>query len=831
MPGEDDLVIKIGAILGGSYSKAFKKIKKDLDNVQGKATKGNRAYNPYAKIMADMGVKQTRQLMAVASKRLNMAKLMKDSVMSRALKKDGSLRKNIKGGRAAFEADLAKANANLARAKGRAASTYKNLSNALTQQARVTAGINAANQQYHAAIRQATQALRSQRQNRFNTITGNASKRQATAGQAMMVGGGILAGTGAVAYALAAPISAAARFEKSMATVRAVSEATKTEMKDMGLTARKLGRDSIFTADEVAEAMRHLAQTGFDPERIKASMGAVVNLAAAGGVEVEFMADKLAGVMTSFKMVGSTAAETAKLTQDAADVLAYTANKTNVDIPDLVETIKYAGLTAEAYQTKDAFLELSAAIGILGNAGLKGSMAGTALRAMLIKIAAPSKQAAKVITDIGLITKDANGDLLPMSVILGDLGEKLKRYGTGDQLAVVKKMFDIRAAGPAQRIAQAIVSGEFGEAMRGLKNDAKGYAKIVSDMRLDNIIDQLGILKDNLWDVALSIFQSVAPGLKVLIKSVTSVVQAFNAMLQMPFIGQLLSLAIGVGGIAAMVAAVTAGVGILMGGFLFGLNAFVAEMAALQRAGLFGMFLRSKGIGGTVGQVSAIGSALGILLTPVKSILGLAKGLGGGVIKYLGLILQALTANNIASLFKGGGLAALFTGKGIGSAIKSILGRVIGFITSGLFRIATLVLTAAFWEVALGLGILGGAVWGLSKLMGDNTKAVKDNTAIEKAKTASTYVDTKFTRPKSLNDLVPYYQDSGMSLSTDKLRMYEETVGAFTGTGSPTFNITIQANNSGLTAENSGDVASFIVKHIEESINGQKRRAARGAWI
>ena len=830
MPGEDDLVIKIGAILGGSYSKAFKKIKKDLDSVQGKATKGNRAYNPYAKIMSDMGVKQTRQLMAVASKRLNMAKLAKDAVMSRALRKDGSLRKNIQGGRAAFDADLAKANANLARAKGRAASTYRNLSNALNQQAKVTAGINAANTQYHAAIRHATQALRAQRQNRFNTITGNASRRQATAGQAMMVGGGLLGGATAAAFALAAPISAAARFEKSMATVRAVSEATSTEMKEMGSTARKLGRDSIFTADQVAEGMRHLAQTGFNPERIKASMGSVVNLAAAGGVEVEFMADKLAGVMTAFKMEGKTAMETAKLTADAADVLAYTANKTNVEIPDLIETMKYAGLTANAYQTKDAFLELAAAIGILGNAGLKGSMAGTALRAMLIKIAAPSKQAAKVITDIGLITKDANGDLLPMSVILGDLGDKLKRYGTGDQLAIVKKMFDIRAAGPAQRIAQAIASGEFGDAMKGLKNDAKGYAKIVATMRLDNIIDQLGILKDNLWDVALSIFQAVAPGLKVLIKMVTSVVQAFNSILQLPFIGQLLSLAIGVGGIAAMVAAITAGVGILIGGFLFGLNAFVMEMQALQGAGLFGMYLRSKGIGGNASQVSAIGSALGILLTPVKSILSFSKFLGGSVIKYLVLILQALTANNIASFFKGGGIAAMFSGKGVWTTIKGVLGKALGWVAKSIVGVVGWLIGAAAWEVVLGLGILGGAVWGLSKLMGDNTKAVKDNTAIEKVKTSQSYIDTKFTRPKSLNELVPYYQDTGMSLSTDKLRMYEETVGAFTGTGSPTFNITIQANNSGLTAENSGDVASFIVKHIESAVNGQKRRAARGAW-
>lgn len=181
----------------------------------------------------------------------------------------------------------------------------------------------------------------------------------------------------AATIAIADSIRVFADFETSMLRVKAISGATGEEFKSLTDLAKELGSTTAFTAREAAQAMGFLAQAGFDVGEVHQALPKVLSLAAAGQLDLAQAADITASVLRGF---GLDASESGRV----ADVLAAAASKSNTSVEGMGEAFKFAGPVASAMGV--SLEETAAALGVLSNAGLKGSLAGTGLRMVLVKM-------------------------------------------------------------------------------------------------------------------------------------------------------------------------------------------------------------------------------------------------------------------------------------------------------------------------------------------------------------------------------------------------------------------------------------------------------------
>lgn len=224
-------------------------------------------------------------------------------------------------------------------------------------------------------------------------------------------------------------VGVAAGFEDQMAKVGAVSRASSEEMAALEKAARDLGATTQFTAVQVGEAEQYLAMAGFKVKENIAALPGVLNLAAATATDLGRAADISSDILSAF---GLKAEEMTRV----ADVLALTCATANTNMELLGDSMKYvapvarmAGLSLE---------ETAAMAGLLGNIGIKGSEAGTALRAILNRMAAPSKEAQALFQKLGVTVKDSAGNLRSPVAVLGEMAAGLKDMGTAEQIAAMK---------------------------------------------------------------------------------------------------------------------------------------------------------------------------------------------------------------------------------------------------------------------------------------------------------------------------------------------------------------------------------------------------------
>lgn len=205
-------------------------------------------------------------------------------------------------------------------------------------------------------------------------------------------------------------------FEAAMSRVQAISNATAEDTARLTAKARELGETTRFTATQSAEAMTYLGMAGWKTEQILAGMGPMLSLAAAGGTDLARTADILSDDLTAF---GLTAEDAAHM----ADVFAYTVTNSNTTVELMGETMKYAAPVAKAF---GATMEETAALtGLMANAGIKGSQAGTSLRQGFLRLAGPPKKAAKELEALGINLSDAQREMEETQATLAAYGIKL----------------------------------------------------------------------------------------------------------------------------------------------------------------------------------------------------------------------------------------------------------------------------------------------------------------------------------------------------------------------------------------------------------------------
>ncbi|HCL9374222.1 TPA: phage tail tape measure protein, partial [Escherichia coli] len=446
---------------------------------------------------------------------------------------------------------------------------------------------------------------------------------QETAGK-LKTGGALAIGAAAAGgYAAGRFLQPAIGFGKEMSRVQALTRIDKNspQFKALREQALKLGSETQFTASDAASGQSFLAMAGFTPQAIQAALPGVLNMALAGGVELGETADIGSNILTQFNL-------TADQMDRVGDTLTAAFTRTNTDLRALGETMKYTGPVAAKLGI--SLEEAAAMAGMLANNGLRGSDAGTAMRASLSRLASPPKAAADALKELGVSVADARGKMRPMEDVLLDLYKATQKYGQVDQVSFFKDIAGEEAFVGLQTLVAAAGSGELQKLTRELQG-ARGEADRVAKVMADNLDGDLKNL-DSAWeglririsDLVDGPLRSVTQWLTRVLEKITSLAQAHPVLTRQLLIagGALLAMTATIGSLSLVI------------GVLYG------KLATLRLG--FDILTRSMNVvrvlpalwGMVTGSVSLLGGAIGALFSPVGLIVAALAGAAVLIWKY-----------------------------------------------------------------------------------------------------------------------------------------------------------------------------------------------------
>jgi TP901 family phage tail tape measure protein len=323
----------------------------------------------------------------------------------------------------------------------------------------------------------------------------------------------LVAAAALAAFAVKEAVVEFSNFEKAMSSVRAITQATGDEFEQLNELAKELGKTTVFTAEEAAQGMKFLGMAGFETTEIIKALPAVMDLAAASAIDLATAADIASNILTGF---GLDAGETEKV----VDVLAKTVTSSNTDIIQMGEAMKFLAPTAAAL--KISIEESSAVIGILGDAGLQGSIATRALSTSLARLADPSKKAAEAMKESGLEAFNSSGEFVGFSGVVEQLERGMKSMTDEQKLANISMIF-----GKDAMKQWSIIVGAGSEELKGFTKElkeAQGTAKTMAEIQLDNLSGKFTLLKSALSGVAIEIGGTFAPALGIIVDAMTNLV-------------------------------------------------------------------------------------------------------------------------------------------------------------------------------------------------------------------------------------------------------------------------------------------------------------------
>lgn len=306
-----------------------------------------------------------------------------------------------------------------------------------------------------------------------------------------------------IAAAGTAIFKTAMDFDTAMNRVEAKTQASSKQMDNMRQMARDLGETTTFSATQAGEAMGFLGQAGWDVNQIMQGTPHLLDLAASSEMELGRAADITSNIMGAFRKEASD-------TKEVVDVLAATTSSSNVDMEMLGETMQHAAPVAKAAGA--SLRDAAAAAGFLGNIGIQGSKAGTAMKNMFARLANQTPKATKALAKVGVTTADltdAEGNLRPYSQIIQEMSAGLAELGSGDRIGVIQDVFGLRAMPGVTALAEdmAANSSNFEKLADSLEN-VNGRAGEMADTMLKGAPGAFKKMKSALESAALSIAES-----------------------------------------------------------------------------------------------------------------------------------------------------------------------------------------------------------------------------------------------------------------------------------------------------------------------------------
>lgn len=425
-----------------------------------------------------------------------------------------------------------------------------------------------------------------------------ASEQMRLAGEKMSrVGQGLTVGVTMPIVGMGAAVAKMGMdFEAQMSEVKAISQATGEEFKNLNVIALKLGADTAFSAKTAAEGMGNLASAGFSVSEIIVAMPGMLDLAASGGLGVGEAADIAGSALRGFGIDASQAGH-------VADVLAKAAADTNADVQGMGQALKYAAPPAKALGM--SIEDVSAAVGILSNAGIKGEQSGTILRGSLVSLASPSKEAAKAMKDLGYNAFDAQGKMLPFKDVIDKLKSSTQKLTDEKKADAIATIFGKEALSGIMVLMEA--GGPKIDELTKSFEGADGAAKAMADTMLDNTKGSLEAMKGSVETASIKLSTTLAPTIIKVAEKVTELANKFAELSPetQETIVKTLALAAALGPIILITGKVlTAG------------SAIVGVMGSISGA-MGAASVATAGVGAAVSGVGASAGAVALLLNPV----------------------------------------------------------------------------------------------------------------------------------------------------------------------------------------------------------------------
>ncbi|MEL1741296.1 phage tail tape measure protein [Klebsiella variicola] len=551
---------------------------------------------------------------------------------------------------------------------------------------------------------QYSQALERERQRLAAVTRAQASYEKAKETGAKLRGGTMaVAGAAVAGYASGRFLSPAIGFDTDMSRVMALTRMDKGDSRFTVLReqAKKLGAETAFSSSDAAQGQAFLAMAGFTPEAIQAALPGVLDTAIAGGalsgdISLGETADIGASVLKQF---GLQATDMGRV----GDVLAGTFTRSSTNLRALGDTMKYTGPVAAALGI--SLEEAAAMAGVLANNGLRGSDAGTAMRASLTRLSAPTGAAAKALKELGVSVADSRGKLRPVEQILGDLYKATKKYGDTDQISFFKDIAGEEAMVGLQTLVKSVGSGDLQRLIAELKK-AQGESASTAKKMSDNLGGDISNLSSAWEGLQIQISDTVNGPLRSLVQWLDETISRVTVWVKAnPRLAQTLLLVVG-GALALTVAigALSLAVGILIG-----------PLAKLQLG--FTVLTGGRGILGTIVAFRTLGTAAGPVMASMRGwpliISGIASGFSRvsaimpairaglmGAFLAPGAALASMGKNLTMLMLRLTGLPALW---GMITGAVSVLGGALSFLLSpigliGAAFVAAGLLIWRYWE-------------------------------------------------------------------------------------------------------------------------------------
>lgn len=324
---------------------------------------------------------------------------------------------------------------------------------------------------------------------------------------------------GLIKDGIATMVETGAEYEATMSKVQAITNSTGAEMEQMSELALELGAKTSKSALESAEAMTFMGYAGWDTKEILAGLPGVIDLSIASGEDLARVSDIVTDNLTAF----------GKSAEDAgyyADVLSYASSNANVTVDSLGEALKYVAPVATGAGV--SMEETVAMVSLLGDAGIKGSQAGTTLRSVILNLTGANEKASKKLKELGVDIYDNNGKMRSMTDILGDLSDKLVDADGNVDTATASLLVGKTAVSGFTALLQT-GDEKLGAFSKALENSTGTADRMASTMQ-NNLKGSLEELGGALETVGLKLYDKVKQPIKDVIDGVTDLVEKVGSV-------------------------------------------------------------------------------------------------------------------------------------------------------------------------------------------------------------------------------------------------------------------------------------------------------------
>lgn len=416
-------------------------------------------------------------------------------------------------------------------------------------------------------------------------------------------------------------VSMAGEFAETMSTVEALSGASSKEIEQLSTLAKELGATTKFTANEAAEAMTYMGMAGWNAQQMMAGMDGVLQLAAASGEDLGTVSDIVTDDLTAFGLAASDAGH-------FADILAAASTSSNTNVGLMGETFKYVAplFGTMKWSAEDA----AVAVGLMANAGIKGTQAGTSLKTALANLIAPSQKMKTAMDELDISITKADGTTMDFGEIMEMLRDRFAGLSEQEQATAASIIFGKEAMSGMLNIINAS-DADFQKLSNSIEN-CSGSAKRMAEIKLDNLNGQVTLMNSAADALKTTIGEAFMPELKALATTSANILSQIN------------DFAVRYPVILKSIIAITAEVG----GFLVVYKTYKTVKTAVNALSALGTTLKKADAAASAAQAAATAAQTGATISATGAQHGLNAAMAANPIGLILTGIAALTVGIIA---------------------------------------------------------------------------------------------------------------------------------------------------------------------------------------